>query len=82
LVFLPNTCCGYDDSLVQALDIDAGLYSQANYRDNWIGTIRYEHRWRFDPLTEFHYGVTLSRRVYDGLVENSVALTLGLTQRF
>jgi len=35
-----------------------------------------------DPLTEFRYGVLLSRRVYDGSVEKSVTLVVGLTQRF
>jgi biofilm PGA synthesis protein PgaA len=72
----------YDNSLVQALMVNAGLYAEANHSDNVIATVSYEHRWRFDPLTAFHYGVTLSRRVYDGSVENSVTLSLGLTQRF
>ena len=36
----------------------------------------------FHPLTEFRYGVLLSRRVYDGSVEKSVTLVVGLTQRF
>ena len=39
----------YDNSLVQALTVDAGLYSEYGFADNWIGTINYEHRWRFDP---------------------------------
>ena len=71
----------YDNSLVQALSADAGLYSEYGYPDNWIGTLNYEHRWRFDPLTEFRYGVRLSRRVYDGSVENSLMLIVGLRQR-
>jgi biofilm PGA synthesis protein PgaA len=71
----------YDHSLVQALTLDAGLYSEYGYNDNWIGTINYEHRWRFDPLTELHYGVVLTRRVYDGSVENGIALMIGLSQR-
>jgi biofilm PGA synthesis protein PgaA len=72
----------YDNSLVQALTVNGGLYSEAGFPDNWIGTVSYEHRWRFDPLTAFHYGVMFSRRVYDGLAEYTVTLTLGLTQRF
>lgn len=60
----------YDNSLVQALSVDAGLYAEQGYANNWIGTLNYEHRWRFDPLTEFRYGVLLMRRVYDGSVEN------------
>ncbi|MGZ5904364.1 MAG: poly-beta-1,6 N-acetyl-D-glucosamine export porin PgaA, partial [Reyranella sp.] len=71
----------YDNSLVQALTVDAGLYSEYGFPDNWIGTVNYEHRWRFDPLTEFHYGVMLTRRVYDGSVENTLMFIVGLRQR-
>jgi biofilm PGA synthesis protein PgaA len=71
----------YDIALVQTLQADAGLYSEYGYADNWIGTVKYEHRWRFDPLTEFHYGVLLTRRAYDGSVENAFTVLLGLTQR-
>ena len=71
----------YDNSFVQALTVDAGLYSEYGFSDNWIGTINYEHRWRFDPMTEFRYGVQLMRRVYDGSVENTLMFVAGLTQR-
>jgi biofilm PGA synthesis protein PgaA len=71
----------YDNSLVQALTVDAGLYSEYGFSDNWIGTVNYEHRWRFDPLTEFRYGIRLSRRVYDGAIENTLMFIAGLTQR-
>jgi biofilm PGA synthesis protein PgaA len=71
----------YDNSLVHALAVDAGLYAEQGYANNWIGTINYEHRWRFDPLTEFRYGVMLMRRVYDGSVENTLGFTIGLRQR-
>ncbi len=72
----------YENSFVQALKVDGGRYSEGGFPDNWIATINYEHRWRFDPLTEFRYGVMLSRRVYDGSVEKSATLVIGLTQRF
>jgi biofilm PGA synthesis protein PgaA len=71
----------YDTSFVQSLQADAGLYAQQSYADNWIGTLAYEHRWRFDPLTEFRYGVLLTRRVYDGSVENTLGVIIGLRQR-
>ncbi|MFY9892672.1 MAG: poly-beta-1,6 N-acetyl-D-glucosamine export porin PgaA [Xanthobacteraceae bacterium] len=72
----------YDDSWVQTLSVNAGLYDQAHYPGNVIATVRYEHRWRFDPQMEFRYGLELSRRVYDGLVENTEALTFGLRRSF
>ncbi len=68
----------YDASWVQALSINGGLYAEANFRSSVIATVTYEHRWRFDPLGEFHYGLQLQRRVYDGSVENTAALTLGM----
>src|SRR5262245_46108612 len=71
----------YDYSLVQALLVDGGLYSEYGFADNWIGTLTYEHRWRVDPLTEFRYGVMLTRRVYDGSVENTLMFIVGLKQR-
>lgn len=71
----------YDNSLVHALAVDAGLYAEQSFASNWIGTVNYEHRWRFDPLTEFRYGVMLMRRVYDGSVENTLGFTIGLRQR-
>ena len=72
----------YEKSFVQALRVDAGLYAQQGYANDWIGIASYEHRWRFDPRTEFRYGVQLSRRVYDGQDEKSVGLIVGLRQRF
>jgi biofilm PGA synthesis protein PgaA len=72
----------YDDSWVEALSVNAGAYAQAHFAPNAIATASYEHRWRFDPLLEFHYGVQLMRRVYDGSVENTVTLTSGVRWRF
>jgi biofilm PGA synthesis protein PgaA len=72
----------YEKSFVQALRVDAGLYAQQGYANDWIGIASYEHRWRFDPRTEFRYGVQVSRRVYDGQEEKSIGLIVGLRQRF
>jgi biofilm PGA synthesis protein PgaA len=71
----------YDNSLVQAVSVDAGLYAEQGYANNWIGTLTYEHRWRFDPLSEFRYGVMIMRRVYDGSVEHTLGFSIGLRQR-
>jgi biofilm PGA synthesis protein PgaA len=72
----------YDDSLVQALTVNAGVYAEAHFSPNWIATVGYEHRWRFDPRLSFSYRVELSRRVYDGSVENTVAFVCRLARRF
>jgi hypothetical protein len=47
-----------------------------------IATVNYEHRWHFDPIMEFRYGLQLERRVYDGSVENTATLTLGMLSKF
>jgi biofilm PGA synthesis protein PgaA len=72
----------YDESLVQVLSANAGIYSEAGFPTDWIATLSYEHRWRFDPWLGFAYGVSLSRRVYDGVAESTLAVTFRLARRF
>jgi biofilm PGA synthesis protein PgaA len=72
----------YEDSWVQALSINAGLYGEAHFSPGLIATVNYEHRWRFDPFMELRYGLQLQRRVYDGSVENTATLTLGGLWKF
>ena len=72
----------YDVSLTQALTANAGIYEEARFPTNWIATLAYEHRWRFDPWLAFAYGVEFSRRVYDGSAERTVAFTARLSRRF
>jgi biofilm PGA synthesis protein PgaA len=72
----------YDASLVQALQVNAGLYAEAHHGTGVIATVSYEHRWRFDPYMDFHYGILLTRRLYDGSVEYTETLTLGARWRF
>ena len=67
---------------MQALSVNAGIYNEAHFSPNLIATVKYEHRWRFDPSMEFHYGIQLQRRVYDGSVENTAELTLGMLWKF
>ena len=70
----------YEKSFVQALSVDSGLYAQEGFGRSWIGVVRYEHRWRHDPWTEIVYGVSVDRRVYDGVAETGMALMVGLRQ--
>ena len=71
----------YDDSFVQALSVNAGRLRRGPLLSQLIATVNYEHRWRFDPF-EFPYGVELNRRVYDGSVENTVTLRVGMLRKF
>ncbi|HWT98284.1 MAG TPA: poly-beta-1,6 N-acetyl-D-glucosamine export porin PgaA [Terriglobales bacterium] len=72
----------YEDSLSQRFSIDGGVYAEQNFPAAAIGTIAYEQFWQLGPRTDFHYGVQLTTRVYDGDRENGAALTFGLNQRF
>ena len=56
----------YDRSLVQALTLEGGVYGERRFKGGPIGTVAYEHRWSFNPTTEFRYGVSLGERIYDG----------------
>jgi biofilm PGA synthesis protein PgaA len=71
----------YDESLTQALALDAGSYTERGYGTGWMGVASYEQRWRFNPLTELYYGVSYSRRLYDGVPETAGALQFGIRQR-
>ncbi len=72
----------YESSWTQALFINAGLYGEAHFSPSVIATVNYEHRWRFDPFMEFRYRLQLQRRVYDGSVENTAMVTLGMWWKF
>jgi biofilm PGA synthesis protein PgaA len=72
----------YEDSLTQELTVNAGSYSEAHFATDWIWTVGYRHRWRFDPRLEFSYGVEVRRRVYDGSPETTVAGVVALRRVF
>ena len=72
----------YERAFVQALSLEVGVYDQQGFAADWIAVARYEHRWRQNPRTEIHYGITIDRRVYDGVGERGIALAAGIRQRF
>jgi biofilm PGA synthesis protein PgaA len=71
----------YENSLVQALTLNGGLYGQRDFRGGPIWTASYEHRWRFDPWTELVYGVSLSQRRYDGEPAHDFGAFITMRQR-
>lgn len=72
----------YERVFTHALSVDIGVYDQKGFAADWVGVVRYGHRWRRDPKTEFSYGITFDRRVYDGVSEKGLSFIVGLTQRF
>jgi len=71
----------YEDSLVQALTLNGGLYGQRGFEGGTLWTASYELRWRFDPWTELVYGISLSQRMYDGEVAHDTGAFLTVRQR-
>ena len=71
----------YEDSLVQALTLNGGLYGQRGFEGGSVWTASYEHRWRFDPWTELVYGVSLSQRRYDGEPAHDIGAFITMRQR-
>lgn len=71
----------YEDSLVQALTLDGGFYGQRGFQAGTLWTASYELRWRFDPWTEFVYGISLNQRIYDGEAAHDTGVFLTLRQK-
>ena len=72
----------YEKSFTHALNAEFGIQDQRGFSTDWIGSLRYEHRWRRDPWTEIYYSFQIDRRVYDGEPERGIGVRLGLKQRF
>lgn len=72
----------YERSLSQRLILNVGGYWQGDYGEDVIGDVTYEQFYRHDPRTEWNYGVSWARRVYDGDAERSLTAFVRLRQRF
>ncbi len=59
----------YEHLLAQQLDVGYGFYDQKGFAARWIGHIRYEHRYRFNPWVEMLAGFEFGQNVYDGHAE-------------
>jgi len=71
----------YEDSLVQALTLNGGLYGQRGFEGGTLWTASYELRWRFDPWTELVFGISFSQRMYDGEAAHDTGAFLTVRQR-
>jgi len=72
----------YDFKFVQRLVLNYGSYWQKNYDSGWIGTVRYEHQWDFNDRQALLYGISYSRRVYDGNPEYGTTFYVTINWRF
>jgi len=72
----------YERSFTHNLSVSAGNYWQQGFGSGAVGSLRYQQVWRHDPLTEWRYGISFGRAIYDGVPENSGALFVNLIHRF
>jgi biofilm PGA synthesis protein PgaA len=72
----------YRQSFVHALTATVGGTFQSGFDTEPIGTIAYEHRWRFGPQVDLSYGIAFGSNVYDGGREQRIVGFTQLSVRF
>jgi len=72
----------YDFKMRHRLVVEAGQYWQKGFGTDWTGVARYEHQWDFSDRFGFLYGVSRSRRVFDGVPEYATGFYATLNWRF
>ncbi len=72
----------YARSFAQNLSFSGGFYRQKNFGTRSIRSLRYEHDWNISEEIALLYGVSWSRRVFDGDPENGIWSYLTFTWRF
>ncbi len=72
----------YDKLLAHQLDVGYGFYEQKGFNTDWIGHIRYEQRYKFNPWVEMLAGIEIGRNVYDGEAESYRMVRFMITGRF
>ena len=71
----------YERSLSHSVSLQGGWYGERDYTGGAIGSMSYQHRWRFDPWTELAYGVSVAERIYDGDRSRTLGAFITLRQR-
>lgn len=72
----------YEYEMWHRLSIGLGRLNVAHFGASPMSSIEYGQRWRYDLRTAFEWGITFSRRAYDGIPENRTALYARLNVRF
>ena len=72
----------YDKLLAQQIDVGYGFYEQKGFATDWIGHLRYEQRYKFNPWVEMLAGIEIGRNVYDGEAESYRLVRFMITGRF
>ena len=72
----------YEKHFTQHLNLALGGYWQQQFGSAKTWQLDYSHAWSLSQSLSFNYGVSRSRRVFDGNAEYSNAVSLGLELRF
>ena len=72
----------YDFKFVHRLVAGIGTYRQKNYDPGTMWVLRYEHHWDLNDRKAFLYGISFSRRVYDGNPEKGTTFYATINWRF
>lgn len=72
----------YDRSFGQRLILSGGNYWQANYGNDWVGSVTYEQVFKHNRYGELRYGVEVGQNVYDGNPTGVVLCFINLSLRF
>jgi biofilm PGA synthesis protein PgaA len=72
----------YDFKFVHRLVAGYGAYRQKHYEPGAMWVLRYEHHWDLNDRKAFLYGISFSRRVYDGNPEKGTTFYATINWRF
>lgn len=72
----------YNYRFTQRVELGVGRYWQADYSPGNMTYLRYGHAWDLGGPVEWHYGVAVVRRPYDGVQETQLRADIHLLWRF
>jgi biofilm PGA synthesis protein PgaA len=72
----------YDKAFVHKLFLTAGMYKQSDFANQAIWSIRYQQEHDFSDTHALLWGISFSRKVYDGNPTHEYGLNLTYTWRF
>lgn len=72
----------YEKALVHSLTGGWGMYTQKNYDEDWVGSVKYEQRYNVSSRVEGRVGIEVGRNVYDGQAEPFFSLNFMLHAKF
>ena len=72
----------YESSFYQRLYLSVGSYAQQDFALQTIGSLRYEHEWSINNVTNVRYSLAYVKRAFDGTPSAGSEAMLSLSHRF